>query len=784
MKLFCPIRGELNVNEKAKDGITYTEEFRRIECIKILLNLGYPKELFKMEDKVWDVGNSGRNRIMADIVVFSDKDKTRRAIIAAIKRDHRDKKSAIEHQLNPSLIHCDSDYGIYYDGIENVFFSKSDGYKEEHSLLKFPKFGFKFEEKPLMFSDLMKLENIHSIIDKIEQILHNMGTTKEEKYREFFKLILCKYFDERDKIDTNEILEFQLQDNLDIKIKNLYEKARNYYGTELDKGNLKINGEALKKSISLLQNYSLLISRQDILQALFMKFAQSTLKTELAQFYTPIDIVEFIVGLCKIGNTTKIIDPAGGSADFLIGALKKNIKSAQNIFYWDVSENAKEVAKLNMILNGDGRTNISLKDSILDFDSNNGEFDLVITNPPFGEDTIFDKDDSILENYNLSSLFLGTNSGVSKIAKNRHKRLGILFIERSLKLLKNGGILCIVLPNGYLTNPSDSPIRKYLLENFHIIASISLPEGCFKASDTGVKPCILIVKKEKVEETVDYKIFTAVANHIGFNYKSKKLERLFEVNMENGEFFIDEDNHFIPLSDFPDITKQFLNFIYESGNISGFESENTKVKYSSILKSELLKDSNLVLQAERAEKKYLNEINLIKSQHFLTLKNALISNEKDITKCNSNIYTYIDIGNLERGGYRIENILRGWELPNRAKISLKKDDICIAKLKGSLDKFAMILQKNTENLILTNGCYRIRFKDDIERLSFYHFLFTPRYLTQMSALASGSIMLDVKIDDLYKLVFPVLNDNELSKMKEFIAGQELVMDIKNELLKL
>ena len=152
-------------------------------------------------------------------------------------------------------------------------------------------------------------------------------------------------------------------------------------------------------------------------------------------------------------------------------------------------------------------------------------------------------------------------------------------------------------------------------------------------------------------------------------------------------------------------------------------------------------------------------------------------------KCNSNIYTYIDIGNLERGGYRIENILRGWELPNRAKISLKKDDICIAKLKGSLDKFAMILQKNTDNLVLTYGCYRIRFEDDIERLSFYHFLFTPSYITQMSALASGSIMLDVKIDDLYKLVFPVLNDKELNKMKNFIDGQELVMDIKNELLK-
>jgi len=46
MKLFCPIRGELNVEEKARDGITFTEEYRRIELVKILLNLGYQKELF------------------------------------------------------------------------------------------------------------------------------------------------------------------------------------------------------------------------------------------------------------------------------------------------------------------------------------------------------------------------------------------------------------------------------------------------------------------------------------------------------------------------------------------------------------------------------------------------------------------------------------------------------------------------------------------------------------------------------------------------------------------
>ena len=72
---------------------------------------------------------------------------------------------------------------------------------------------------------------------------------------------------------------------------------------------------------------------------MFMKFASSTLKTELSQFYTPISIVEFIISLLNIENMNKLIDPAGGSADFLVGAIKANRKCAtnDNIYYWDFS---------------------------------------------------------------------------------------------------------------------------------------------------------------------------------------------------------------------------------------------------------------------------------------------------------------------------------------------------------------------------------------------------------------------------------------------------------------
>jgi restriction endonuclease S subunit len=121
-------------------------------------------------------------------------------------------------------------------------------------------------------------------------------------------------------------------------------------------------------------------------------------------------------------------------------------------------------------------------------------------------------------------------------------------------------------------------------------------------------------------------------------------------------------------------------------------------------------------------------------------------------------------------------------LPNRAKQSVQKYDICISKLKGSLDKFCMILNDNTDDIVLTNGCYKITIGDEKERLSFYKFLFSKDYKIQMSSLATGSIMLDVKDNDLKeKLVFNILEDAELQEMREFIKQQEFFIKLRNNI---
>jgi len=760
LKINCPIRGELNVNEKAKDNITWTEEYNRVQCVKFLLSQGYPKELFDFEKDVMKVGSEGRNSVRADIVVYKDNTKQNIFLIVEVKRDNKNVNDAVDYQLKPSCLANNTEYGIYFDGIENILFKGND-FDTRYSLLKLPKYEFGWEDKFLIFDNLQKIENITGLLDKIDQIFHNSGLTKEKRYKELFKVVLSKYFDEKDKKGTDKVLDFQISQNTVKKLNELYIKASIYYNNSNDELDLK--DDILISVIRILQDWTFIDSSQDIMQSFFMNFAPHFLKTELDQFYTPIEIVEFITSILEINNTTKIIDPAGGSGDFLVGCLKKNNTVSESVYYYDVSPEAEKVARLNMILNGDGRSNLKILDSIENYNERNNNFDIVITNPPFGDRTIFENE-NILQNYELYS-------------KYKYKQLGVLFIERSLNLLKDDGILCIVLPNGYLTNPDDKAIREYLLQ-YRIVGYIGLPEGAFKGAGTGVKTGILIVKKEKTDKK-NYKIFTAVAENIGFDYKAKDLKKLYQKDLATGNFILDKYNRKISLTDLPTIANQFRKFVYDT-DISGFEKENNDLRYDYINYNDYIDD--LILRPETNTKIYIDTVNKIKSGNHTTLKNAEITNKLSFKKKIDKEYCYIDISNIEKGNYLLSNKLLGWELPNRAKQSVKKYDICISKLKGSLEKFCMILNDDTDNIVLTNGCYKITVDDERTRLSFYKFLFSKDYLIQMSCLATGSIMLDVKDNDLKdKIVFPILNEQEFQTMQEFLKQQEFFIKLRNNI---
>nr|AYC64084.1 hypothetical protein [Johnson-sea-linkia profunda] len=665
--LICPVRGKLSVKETDNFN-EFTEEYRRIECVQFLLDKGYPKENFDFEKELLKYGHSGRNSLRADLVVYNAaKDIDNIILVAEIKKKSKNKENAINYQLKPAfhqLKNCL--YAIYWDDENRIFFTKENEY--ENSLLKIPLYGATFENKLLCFNDLKQISRPQKLLELLEQKIHNLGATnKDFRYKEIFKILLSKYYDET-KNKNSAFLDFQLlnkekDDALNKRISALYNEAYIYYSSNTPiklEIAFNLNKNILKECIVLLQDYSLIKTDQLVLQDFFMYFAPILLRKELDQYYTPQELVSFMVENIEIKPTSTFIDPCGGSGDFLVGVIKKALFKnlddiKQNIHYWDISQEASNIASLNMILNGDGRSHIKVIDSLNEYQLKNNHFSICITNPPFGTNTQWEKNINIMKKYTL-----GKKKG--KLIK---QELGILFIERCINLLKEGGILSIVLPNGYLTNPSFKYIREFLIANGRIVGIISLPEGVFKKSYAGGFTTILFFKKEKIKG--DYEIFVDVVNKMGFNHTRKNAPKIFKRD-DNGDFLLDENNNKIIDNDLIVIQEKFKKFCFNN-NIFGMERKNLSINYCFTNFNTLLKDNNLIFCPKRYNSTYKSLISNIKNNKYATLKDikGLVENETSFEKELSKKYIYLETKDLFNGLYKKDNIFRGWELPNRAK---------------------------------------------------------------------------------------------------------------------
>ena len=192
------------------------------------------------------------------------------------------------------------------------------------------------------------------------------------------------------------------------------------------------------------------------------------------------------------------------------------------IFGCDAEPRAARTAKMNMIMHGDGHGGIHHHDGLVDI---NGifptRFDVVMTNPPFGsnvgndqkvdggEETRIHKDDAYrtacLERYGdaweqshwrmLDAA--GTNIlDLFEIGKGKANRATeIIFVERCLSLLKPGGRMGIVLPDGNLNNPSLSWLRRWCEGKARVLAVVSLPEETFRSADATVKASLVFFRR-------------------------------------------------------------------------------------------------------------------------------------------------------------------------------------------------------------------------------------------------------------------------------------------------
>jgi len=824
LTLTCPIRGVLTTRARSNDGLKPSEEYFRVQAVRHLIQLGYPKRNIKVEATVKKFGHGGRNSMRADLAVLdvpapsiasgdTDRLLEHAIILAEVKRENSAPDYVKNTQVEPLLDFAKRDdcLALYWDNVDQRVFwqERTKGVRstKEGPLPILPRYGRAIHVRPITFSDLKPADNLIDIFEKIENILHGASVDLESRYSVMLQLILAKLFDEHSH-QANPHDELDIQDYKAIGspattalglFNDVVEKAERYYHHHLPKKidsklPSKVNGDMIMEICKSLAPVCVIASKRDVIQGFYMKFAKGLYKWDLAQFFTPPNVTDYIVDILNPQFGEHMKDPACGSADFLTAAFHKRRDNdpsyADCIWGVDNSQNAVQVAVLNMLLNGDGKSNIKEKDSLQSVNEELDKYEIMVCNPPFGK-SIVEKRTSVLRNFDLGHewSFDAKNLSWKKEEKLvKQQETGILFAEVCVKQAKPGtGRIGIIFPNGYLGNRSAryQVFREWLLRHNRVVAICAFPRFTFKTSGADVSASVVYLEKRE-EPLADarhddsYHFSVQMIENVGWNLGNKKPAPRYMRNPEDGSFIIDEDGERILDADFG----ISLDDLRSSRVVSSFPWLVDGAPGSSpglgwaVPISRVTDDSDLTLDPKRLCRKFSSIRDEISEKPFFRLGDAVDflpeKHDSSGAKVNSDprqVYTYVELQDIGQGDYRGEE-LRGWELPQRARHFAKGNDIFVGAIWGSVQKWCLI-PRGTQNVVVTNGCHRLRMKKDQEKriIDLVAFLCTEAYSIQMRGFARGSDGLaEITEEDASDVWVPILCQTERDEIRPFVES--------------
>ncbi|MBL7707549.1 MAG: N-6 DNA methylase [Chitinophagaceae bacterium] len=387
-----------------------------------------------------------------------------------------------------------------------------------------------------------KIFQIHSFIRDIDA-LH-----PDAALDEICKLLYVKIYDE-EITKKGDYYKFQRNRYITTEecasvIRNLYKEANEHDyrvfslripGYKRSRGvfdtPIMLSSEAIVKVVEHIQALSFSNSEIDLKGRIFQNLISPVLRGGFGQYFTPFEVVEFIVNLIKPTLNDLIIDPFAGSGHFLTSSIRYVKKNNQDVTHkkiddflfthlhgMEISERMVRISMTDMRLHGDGHSNIRCVDALLDFsnyqDLHKDSFDVVMTNPPFG---------SLLNTDGLTKI------GDFSLAKpKKNTPLEVLGLERSTELLREGGKIAIVLPESVFVNSNLKYVRDWIVSNIHVLALISLPIETFSPYGANIKTSILIGKKtlsEVARPDSKSKVFIAEVKNIGYDSSGRKVEK-------------------------------------------------------------------------------------------------------------------------------------------------------------------------------------------------------------------------------------------------------------------
>lgn len=579
-----------------KRRLSNPEEFiQALTYLKLIFEYNYQPQHISVNESV----QMGSETKEADIIVYNESNNKIQIVVECKEENINERQFQVAINQAYSYAHALSAKYIWVtSGIKNDYYEIVEMYPIERiSISDIPKLHgsvnrYKYIKGEVEPQEGSKAELILKFKSAHDALWGGGALAPTTAFDELDKLIFCKIWDEKWK-DNNpktkgEPFDFQIisypedrEDRQNLKAKSELEKRiRNLYAQgrkkdpEVFKEDIKLDKHKIYTVVQYLQDINLSKTDLDSKGLAFQSFMGDFFRGDFGQYFTPEPIVEFIVHSIGIEKDWKILDTSCGSGGFLLHALKAVRDEADNIYenergsvswreYWhefaekhlygiEINEQISRVAKMNMIIHDDGHTNIVTNDGLknnraIEVENRNlnfqdGTFDLIMTNPPFGSKIKADEV-SYYKDYELFETNLGIANTKERITDDNSKKkwrasqnTEILFLEKCHKYLKEGGFLAIVIPDGILTNATSQFVRDWMVEKFRIWAIVSLPQHTFAHVKAGVKSSILFLQKhpwsltEKFEKTL-VEIKAKVKGEKGLN-KEQKEEKILDLYKE------------------------------------------------------------------------------------------------------------------------------------------------------------------------------------------------------------------------------------------------------------
>ena len=377
-------------------------------------------------------------------------------------------------------------------------------------------------------------------------------------FDEMSKLMFAKIYDEIRATDVGKFYSFQIGTHespsiVSDRIKKLYQKAQefepNIFTTKIELPN-----PLIFKSVSVMQDISLVQTNLDAKGQAFEEFIGEYFRKKYGQFFTPRQVIQFMIDVVNPSEDDLIIDPACGSGGFLLYVLnhvrEKIAKrlvgdttairdlqkdfALKRIFGIEINDKIARIAMMDMVIHEDGHSNIECHDGLSPIellDSNQqiefNKYTVCLTNPPFGSDV--SEESEYFDKYEF---------GKKNDPKRKNQKSEILFLERCIDLLKNSGRLGIVLPDSAFSNLGNIEVCKYIFKHCKINAVISLPQFTFTPFGSDAKTSILFAEKDdsaKERYEQKYQLQERI-KEIRINDKMTKNEKMYAIEKEKRLF--------------------------------------------------------------------------------------------------------------------------------------------------------------------------------------------------------------------------------------------------------